>query len=398
MAHDGGVAGAVCHIHGIQSLGQGPDLVDLHQDGVGQSLADPGRQTGRIGDEQVVADDLATIAQTLGQHPPAVEIILGTAVLDRDDGEAFAQVGQIVDHGLGLERLALPGHDVFAVLEEFGRRDIEAEVEVLAGQIAGGLACAGDEAQGLLGRGQVGGEAALVADIGVVARVLQLLAQGMEDFRAHAQGFREALRAGRQDHELLDVDRIVGMGTAVDDVHHRRRQDAGRDAAQIAVQGQARGDGAGLGHGQGDAENGVGAQSALVLRAVEGNQRLVDAALVLGVHAAEGVENLAIDVVYRLADALAAPEILVAIAQLDGLMRAGRGTRGHGGAAETAIFEDHIDLDRRIAAAVENLAGNDVGDVGHWSALLSGRARGLAQPPPNRQPSGAIPGSERHRA
>jgi hypothetical protein len=31
-------------------------------------------------------------------------------------------------------------------------------------------------------------------------------------------------RADRHDHEFLDVDRIVGMGAAVDDVHHRHRQ------------------------------------------------------------------------------------------------------------------------------------------------------------------------------
>ena len=38
----------------------------------------------------------------------------------------------------------------------------------------------------------------------------------------------------------------------------------------------------------------------------------------------------------------------------------------------TAIVKQHIDLDRRVAAAVENLAGDDVGDVGHGTAL-SGR-------------------------
>jgi len=381
------------HIHGVKSLGQGADLVDLHQDGVGQSLADAGGQSGGVGDEQVVADDLAAVAQTFGQHPPAVEIILGATVLDRDDGEAFAQVGQIVDHGLGLEGLALPGHDVFAVLEEFRGRDVEAEVEILAGQIAGGLSGPGDEAQRLLGRGQVGGEAALVADVGVVAGVLQLFAQGVEDLRAHAQGLGEAVRPGRQDHELLDVDRIVGMGPAVDDVHHRGGQDAGRNATQIAVQRQARGDGAGLRAGQADAEDGVGAQPALVLGAVQRDQGLVDTTLVLGVHAAEGVEDLAVDVVDRLADTLAAPQVLVAVAQFHRLMGAGRGTRGHGGAAEAAVVEDNVHLDGGIAAAVENLAGDDVGDVGHEGALLSGSGGGFS---PTSAESPTVRDSPRH--
>jgi hypothetical protein len=41
--------------------------------------------------------------------------------------------------------------------------------------------------------------------------------------------------ADRHDHEFLNVDRVVGMFAAVDDVHHRHRQDAGRGAADIAV-------------------------------------------------------------------------------------------------------------------------------------------------------------------
>ena len=38
----------------------------------------------------------------------------------------------------------------------------------------------------------------------------------------------------RQNHELLDVDRIVGMRAAIDDVHHRQRQHMGVRAADIA--------------------------------------------------------------------------------------------------------------------------------------------------------------------
>ena len=128
------------------------------------------------------------------------------------------------------------------------------------------------------------------------------LLQGVEDLRAHAQAFGEALGAGRQDHELLDVDRIVGVGAAVDDVHHRHRQDAGRDAADILVERQADRDGAGLGRGQDDAEDGVGAQAALVRRCRRASiSGLVDAALVLGVDAGQGVEDLAVDGVDRLA-------------------------------------------------------------------------------------------------
>ena len=65
------------------------------------------------------------------------------------------------------------------------------------------------------------------------------LLQGGENFRAHAHRVGHRRRGDRQDHEFLDVDRVVGVLAAVDDVHHRHRQGAGEDAADIAVQRQA---------------------------------------------------------------------------------------------------------------------------------------------------------------
>ena len=99
-----------------------------------------------------------------------------------------------------------------------------------------------------------------------------------------------------------------------------------RSAANVTVQRQAGGFGGGLGHGQRHTENSVGAEPALVLRAVEFDQRLIDAALILGFHVAQRVVDLSIDRLDRLGDAFAEIAALVAIAQLDGFVRAGRCT------------------------------------------------------------------------
>ena len=46
--------------------------------------------------------------------------------------------------------------------------------------------------------------------------------------------------AHRHDHEFLDVDRVVGVRAAVDDVHHRHGQHVRAGAAEIAVERQVR--------------------------------------------------------------------------------------------------------------------------------------------------------------
>ena len=60
---------------------------------------------------------------------------------------------------------------------------------------------------------------------------------------------------------------------------------------------------------------------------------------------------------------------LVAVAQLDGLVGAGRGAGRDGGPADRAVGEDDVDLDRRVAPRVEDLAGVDVVDdrVAHFA-------------------------------
>ena len=100
---------------------------------------------------------------------------------------------------------------------------------------------------------------------------------------------------------------------------------------------------------------------ALFARAVELDQDAVERQLIGGVEARQRVEDLAVDRVDRVAHAAAAIA-RAAVALFDRLMRAGRRARRHRRAAHRAVVERDLDLDRRIAAAVEDLAGMDIGD------------------------------------
>jgi len=94
-----------------------------------------------------------------------------------------------------------------------------------------------------------------------------------------------------------------------------------------------------------------------------------------GIHSADRVEDLAVDCLHGFAHALAQIAGLVAIPKLDGFVRAGRGPGRHAGAAARALIEHHVDLDGRIAAAIQNLASNDVDDRSHggFAVALDGR-------------------------
>src|SRR5579864_2615897 len=126
-------------------------------------------------------------------------------------------------------------------------------------------------------------------------------------------------------------------------------------AADIAVERLVDVDGRGSGASEADPKHRIGTEPALVRRAVELDQRAVDRHLVSGIETGQRVEDLAVDRVDSLQHA--APVITrTAIALLDRLMRAGRGAGRHRRASHRAAVEGDLDLDRWIAAAVEDFA------------------------------------------
>ena len=114
---------------------------------------------------------------------------------------------------------------------------------------------------------------------------LQHLLERVVDLGAPAQRLTEGRGADRGDHEFLDVDAGVGVGAAVEDVHHRHRQQVRGRAAEVAEQGQPGALGRGACGGERDPEDGVGAERRLVGGAVELDQLLVEQALLAGLEA-----------------------------------------------------------------------------------------------------------------
>ena len=158
------------------------------------------------------------------------------------------------------------------------------------------------------------------------------------------------------------------MHAAVDHVHHRHRERRRLLAAEVPEEGNAGLVRRRLRVRQRDAEDRVRAEPALVVGSVELDEHPVEAVLVGRVAAAGGCSDLTLDVRHRPGHALAAVRV-AAVPQLDGLVDTGGGTRGHRRAAERTRLEPDVDLDGRVPARVEDLAGMDVLDRAHCISL-----------------------------
>ena len=166
VAHHAAEAVAVREVDGVEGLGERADLVDLHQQRVGGLLADAAPEPLDVGDEQVVADELH-----LGRRASAVidaqpvPVLLVERVLDGDDRVRRDEVGVVGDASApSAWRRPRTGRRRRRRTPRRRRRG-RARCRCPSRE-PGLLDRHGDQVERLAVVGQVGGEAALVAEAG----------------------------------------------------------------------------------------------------------------------------------------------------------------------------------------------------------------------------------------
>ena len=187
----------------------------------------------------------------------------------------------------------------------------------------------------------------------------------MEDLDPGAEALGEGGEAHRHHHELLEVHRVVSVGTAVDDVHHRHRQLSSATAAKVLVERETAAFGRRVGGGERYREHGIGAHGRLVVGPIGVDETLINAELVACVEILDRFGERAVDVLNRAQHSLATETIRVAVAKLEGFTGTGGRAGRRDGAADGTAGKNDLCLDRWIAAGVENFPAANEFDIEH---------------------------------
>ncbi len=87
MANDGLVPGAVSHLYYLEGFGEGADLVELDENGVGYAFGDAPSETLGVCNEEVIPHQLDPIAEALGEGSPAFPVVfVQRGPLNGDEG------------------------------------------------------------------------------------------------------------------------------------------------------------------------------------------------------------------------------------------------------------------------------------------------------------------------
>ena len=296
----------------------------------------PRAQALGVGHEQVVADQLHALAEPLGQRsssrpsPPR-------PCRPRSRGSDSGPPSRPSRPTISADESVRPSccEHVGAVLAELAGRGVERDREVLARACSRPPRCPRMSTSSAASfELEVGREAALVADGGGQAAVVQRPLQRVEDLDARAQPLGEGGGADRHDHELLEVDVVVGVRAAVERRSSSARAARARAvAAEVAPERQSRPPRPRpwrrRARRRGSRSRRAGPCWAC-RRARSWRGRV--ASWSAGSMPSTACGQLAVDVRDGLRDALAAPGV-AAVAQLDGLELAGGRAGRHRGAA-----------------------------------------------------------------
>ena len=365
MGNDGVVAVLLCQSDCLQSLGDASDLVELDEYRVCASQLDALSKALRIRHEQVISDDLDLVSQLLRHQLPAVPVFFVHSVLDGCDRILIAELLPILHE---LSRCKCPSglrHLVDALLiclPAAGCRiygDDEIGPRLIPGVLDGG----DHVVQHLELIFQVRSISALISHCRGVSFLFQILSQLVIHLCAPSEGFLERRRSYRHDHELLDIDGVRCMLSAVQDVHHRHRKRRSVDPAEESVKRDTERCSSGLRTSQRNCQNGVRSEAALVFRAVQRHHLSLDTEDVRCVLSDEQVSYLVIDKRNCLCNALSAVTGLVTVSQLQGLINTCGCSAWSISVSYGPVLKMDLRLNGRVAPRIKDLAANNVNDL-----------------------------------
>src|SRR5215208_3877892 len=339
----------VRELHRLEGLRERADLVDLYEDGVPDAIAYSAGEYLRVGYEEVVADELDPVSQLPCDHTPPIPVVFGQTVLDAQDGILVAQPHVVVHHLLPGELLTLAGEVVLTVLVELGGGRVEREGYLVPQGVSAPLDSLRDEPERGAVALEVWREATLVADATGETPLGKKLLEHLVDQRDRVERLGVGVETYGHDHELLEIYVVGRVGAAVQGVGARDREGVSSDPAKVTIQWERDGFRRGLRRRQRDTEDRVGPEATLVLGAVGFDHGKVEGPLVGGVQ-----------------HALAAVALPLPITQFDGLVLAGRGSRGDRGPANETAHRGQLHLDRRIPPGVQDLTPVDSDDLCHY--------------------------------
>lgn len=259
--------------HSFNRFGQRADLVNLQQKSIAGLLVNGCLNSGWVGNEQIITNNLAFLTNSLGHVGVSCPIVLIEGIFNWFNwvmvNKVFVECGELL-------RIDLEFTVVFRVLEvqvvdilvshkEFWGGHIHAEINFA--QMARFFNGLHQEVESFLVVLDAGCEASLVTDVSGIHSVFLFddALQGVVNLSAESHGLTEAGSTSGQQHKFLHSEFVASMFSSIDNIQRGDGQYIllGWLASQfsdILIEGNTSIGSTGSGNSQRDGENSISAQ------------------------------------------------------------------------------------------------------------------------------------------
>ena len=182
----------------------------------------------------------------------------------------------------------------------------------------------------------------------------------MEYLGASSNGLPQRRPPDRHDHELLEINVVVGMLPPVKDVHHGHRQKIGPLAPDMPVKRDPFVCGGGLGRGQGDPQYRIGPHFRFVIRTVKINEFPIQLLLPEGVVTYNGLADDIVDVGDGPEDAFPPVSRLVPVPEFNGFVLPRGCSRRDDGPSGYPVVQYHIHFHSGVSTGIYNFSSDNL--------------------------------------
>ncbi len=314
------------HINSFHCFAQSADLVNFDQNRVSNAFFKAHSQTFRVCNKQIIANQLDSVTQSNCQQFPAFEIIFSHTVFNREDWEFVAQTFVVFNHlsvGIGF---AFALHFIFAVFIKFRRSSINSQNNIFTWFVTSVFDGVYNKGQSFVSGLQIRSKTAFIANVCVLTGSFQVFLQSLENFGTHTDSFFNRICRNRHNHKFLNINRVICVFAAVQNVHHWNWQSASHSAAQVTIQRQASFFCLSFSHSQRYCQNSVSAQVAFVFCAVQINHCVINVNLIFCFIASQSVINFVVYIFNSFQNTFAAKAGFVTVTQFYSFVYACRST------------------------------------------------------------------------
>ena len=327
-----------------------------------------------VGHNEIVADQLDPLQRLMGLNK-SIPIVLRQQILNEQDGVLPNQLSSVVNQLLSRDPAGAIEIGVCVSVVHFAGGAIQAvghfiraaallhrlshQLQDNIGVIAGSCPAVGPAQEGLFA-------AQIPAD-----HLFQVLIDLHRQF--HSLLHRVGLPGGQ--HKFVKGLSQLGIASAVNHIEGRQGDVGQRSAPKIAVHRHLVGSSRSAQAGNGDAVNGVAAQSLFVLRSVQFQHTLVNCPLIGCIHSKQCRSNDRFHCIYGLVDTQAVKLVYIIVPEDKCLMGSYRGSGGRGAPAHAPVLRKHVYLQHGSRFAVQYLTGGNFLNYGihhHFSSPFSG--------------------------